>query len=303
MAPQQYGATSGMDNVLRVQTMAKTRMNMVAVSVALFLPWTTFTIVFGLLSFSMRYKHPDLCWFVIGLLFLLTLICGTMAFRAYRMRQSVDPSREPTWYIFVFVALVLALLLGLIMGDSNFNANMKQYYDITNLNTYPALDPALTTGQQVMDAGRVIFTRGSFVDVSRSMGFKRNDVYCVAPIVASGNPTMSNNDFWAVGVNCCSSDAADFHCSQHVSGTAHGGLRLLDERQSTYFKLALEQARVAYGINAKHPLFFTWMDDPIATTSAHQDAGLQLFVFGVLAFFALQLFTVIMVSIGFSKLG
>ena len=45
--------------------------------------------------------------------------------------------------------------------------------EITNLNTYPGVDPARHTGQQVMDAGRVTFAkRGRVLDwLARSCRF------------------------------------------------------------------------------------------------------------------------------------
>merc|ERR1719160_616815 len=99
----------------------------------------------------------------------------------------------------------------------NFHSNLEPYYDVTNLNTYPAVDPSRMRGVQLMDAGRIMFTRGSKLDIERSMGFRNKETYCVAPIVSGADPQhMDRYDFWAVGVGCCSGyspgSKADFSC-------------------------------------------------------------------------------------------
>jgi len=300
---RQYGTTAPPATAaLGALSAVKKRMNWVAPLVAILVPWLTFTIVFGLLSFSMRYRHAGVAWYIVTLLGIMTATCGLAAYRAYRKKQAADPSREPTWYIFVFLSLVVAWLMGVILGSMNYAIYMKPYYEITNLNTYPGVDPARHTGQQVMDAGRVTFAKGSYLDLSKSMGFKNGDTYCVAPVVLKDSEAVSNYDFWAVGENCCSSDKADFHCGKdYNSPTAHAGLRLMTE-DTEYYKLAVEQARVAHKINSKHPLFFTWTEDVIGDVNANQEAGVKLYIMGVLTFLAFSVFTVIMASAGFSKL-
>ena len=117
----------------------------------------------------------------------------------------------------------------------------------------------------------------------RSMAFKNVDTYCVAPVsVLQGRlwllPQFSQilcrvsmpggvvlpletYDFWAIGMDCCSVNAADFHCGTGLGWIlsvrpekaklaggevgnfkAHSGLRLLDDRQRSFYRLAVEQA-------------------------------------------------------------
>merc|ERR1740121_3126179 len=100
-----------------------------------------------------------------------------------------------------------------------------------NLNTYSDVDPSQMKGQQLMDAGRIVFTQNSKLDIRRSMSFKNLDSYCVAPITIGNENTtyaaLASYDFWAVGINCCSDNTADFHCGEFDNSKAHAGLRLM----------------------------------------------------------------------------
>ena len=119
------------------------------------------------------------------------------------------------------------------------------------------------------------------------MAFKNVDTYCVAPVSVLQGPQfncrcaerrlsapggvvlpLETYDFWAIGMDCCSVNAADFHCGMGLgwascllplshgrsaraaralagevgNSKAHSGLRLLDDRQRSFYRLAVEQA-------------------------------------------------------------
>jgi len=226
-----------------------------------------------------------------------------MAYKSLRRKTpGGEAGREPTWYAFIAATLLVGWTLALIFGNANFSSNMHPYYDVTNLNTYPGVDPSRTHGQQLLDAGRVVFTRSSALDLSKSFGFRNVDTYCVAPITASSE-RLASYDFWAVGVNCCSGNKPDFHCPGFDNPRIHAGLRLMDNSQREYFKLAVEQAEAAYRIRAASPIFFHWTEDPIGEMNRYQDSGFKYYLLGVMSFFALQLFLVVVFSSGLSQLG
>jgi len=147
-----------------------------------------------------------------------------------------------------------------------------------------------------MDAGRIHFSEDAHVDISRSMGFRNYDTYCVAPITV-GDAKLANYDFWAVGTNCClGSDGRDFRCGEFNNLAAHSGLRLMDDKERRYFRLAVEQAEAAYDIDSNHAVFMYWMQDPDAELQAYSNEGNENFVSAICACVAVQLFLVVLTS-------
>jgi len=272
------------------------RMNLLAICINIFLPWFQFSAIYAVMSFTIHYWRPSLAWMIVFAGFGIALLAGVLAWRTKQR------DRDPMWYIFAALALFLATALAAMCGDMNFWYNMQPFYDIENLNTYPSVNPAREKGQQLMDAGRVYFADGTALDTRKAMGFKNLDNYCVAPIV-NGNNQLASYDFWAVGINCCSGVSADFRCGEFNNPHARSGLRLMRDDQRPFFRLAVQQAEAAYHLKATHPLFFYWMQDPVAEMNSYQEDGFKYFLLGIFAYFAFNLFCVICAVVGFSKIG
>eukprot|EP00747_Dinoflagellata_sp_TGD_P107673 gnl/TRDRNA2_/TRDRNA2_170189_c0_seq15.p1 gnl/TRDRNA2_/TRDRNA2_170189_c0~~gnl/TRDRNA2_/TRDRNA2_170189_c0_seq15.p1 ORF type:complete len:298 (-),score=52.88 gnl/TRDRNA2_/TRDRNA2_170189_c0_seq15:95-988(-) len=272
------------------------RMNLVAICVNIFAPWFAFASLYAILSFSFHYQHPTWSWLLVVLSFIVVLIVGFLAWRTKKR------DRDPMWYTYAALALLVATILAAIFGDMNFWYNMQPFYDIENLNTYPSVNPAREKGQQLMDAGRVYFSDGTGLDMRKAMGFKNLDLYCVCPIV-NGEQQLASYDFWAVGLNCCSGVSSDFRCGEFNNPHARSGLRLMRDDQRPFFRLAVQQAEAAYNIKATHPLFFYWMQDPVQEMNNYRDSGFTYYVLGVFTHFAFNLFCVVCAMVGFSKIG
>jgi len=272
------------------------RMNLVAIILNIFVPWFTFSALYATMSFSFHYQHPVAAWTLVLGGFALVGLSGFMANRA-RVRD-----RDPMWYTFATIVLLLAVLLATVFGDMNFWYNMQPFYDIENLNTYPSVNPAREKGQQLMDAGRVYFADGTGLDLRRAMGFKNLDLYCVAPIV-HGQEQLASYDFWAIGINCCSGVSSDFRCGEFNNPHARSGLRLMRDDMRPFFRLAVQQAEAAYNIRSTHPLFFYWMQDPVAEMNAYRDDGFKYYLLGIFTHFAFNLFCVVCAVVCFSKIG
>lgn len=305
--PQLYGGFGGFPKDAKFVRRQRQRMNLMAVCQCLLLPWLTFCVVFLVTSFKIHYSQPWLCWSIVGLFGLVALVLGVGAMTSVMAKLKQDESREPTWFIFLFLTMLIAIVAGAVLGHMNFSSFMQRYYDYKNLNDYSYVDVARTRGEQLMDGGRVNFVSGTILDLRKAMGFKNLDTYCVAPITATDANSMgaelSNYDFWAVGINCCSGDLTDFHCGEFNNPNARGGVRLLEDESRGFYRLAVQQAEALYHIKARHPLFFYWAQDPVQEIESWKEEGYKFLFLGMLTHFCWQLLCVVLGVVGFSRMG
>lgn len=276
------------------------RINFPAMCLCIFVPWILFCLMFAVMSFSIHYTEKALCYLFVMVGLIFVVVVAKLALDAVK-NQQLDPYNSSTWSVHLAVACFMAWILGVALGDMNFFYNMEPFYDASNLNNYPFVDPSRMPGQQVMDAGQMTFVPGSKLDLKKSMTFHNLDTYCVTPIVNSNSKTpAASYDFWAVGMNCCSGGPGDFSCGEYNNPHVSSGLRVMREDQREFFRLAVKQAESAYNIKAQHPLFFHWMQDPAAELVAYMDEGFKYYTLGVFAFFAFTFFFVIVSVVFFS---
>jgi len=308
--PLQSPATALGDVVPQIQKGSflrgyRRRLNVGSLLLCLILPWALFSILYVATSFELHYEFPTMCTLIVALGFLATLLTGIVAVST-RVKSFTNPEHEPTWLFFLTLSMLLACVLAVLTGNSNYSTNMRPYYDMRNLNEYVNISTKTMRGQQLMDAGIINFESGTQLDITRSMGFKSDTVYCVAPITSgdlSANDTLATYDFWAVGTECCSGSQADFHCSGFRLREPRGGLRVLGDSSRAFYRLAVQQAEAAYKIKAVHPLFFTWTSNPHDAVDGWQIAGRSHCVMWIVGYFIFQCFLVAVVTLAFSKLG
>jgi len=272
------------------------RLNLVGIAVNILVPPTVFTTIFWALAFQLRYNWPWWAWGTAA--FGLVIVAASYVI----MRYSKGREMQPMWYRFFTFAMLAAVVLGAISGDYVYKNIMEAALDFRNLNSYPAVDVSRSNGQQLMDAGRIFFDQGTHLDLSMSMGFQNFQEYCVAPIV-KGEDQLASYDFWAVGVGCCDNPKKEFRCGEYNNPHAMSGLRFLDEGKRPFFRMAVEQAEAAYGIRARHPLFFTWTQDPLMMVSMEVAKAYRYFFGGIVSFFALNFFLVGVAILGFARIG
>mmetsp|Transcript_73441 Transcript_73441/g.165043 ORF Transcript_73441/g.165043 Transcript_73441/m.165043 type:complete len:329 (+) Transcript_73441:135-1121(+) len=313
--PQLYGGFGGFprgapstEGKVFYNRSQRMRMNMVSVCESLFIPWLFFIFVYASTSFAAHYRRPWLTWILDAVALVAVLVSGGFALRAMRKKVLPGERPEPNWLMFLFLTMLVGWICGVVFGNLNYWTNLQPYYDYNNLNEYSDVTPATVRGQQLMDAGRIRFTNATRLDLRKSMGFKNLDTFCVAPISITGTSAgtllpLDSYDFWAVGLGCCSSNSDDFHCGEYNNPSAKSGLRLMDDYQRAYFRLAVQQAEAAYNIRAGHPIFLYWMQNPQTEINAYQDDGYKYFLLGVFSFFAYQLFIVVASTIIVSKAG
>lgn len=277
------------------------RLNACPLLLCLLVPWALFTVMYVVTSFELHYEQPSLCNLLVALGFLAVVGVGGLAVST-RVKWLSNADHEPTWLFFLAITMFLAWVLGMALGTENYSANMRPYYDMNNLNEYGDVSVKSMRGQQLMDAGIVDFANGTKLDITKSMGFKSNTVYCVAPITM-GTENLPTYDFWAVGTGCCSGSQADFHCAGWNAPKAHGGLRLMSDGSRAFYRLAVQQAEAAYKIKAVHPLFFSWVDDAHSRVESWRTKGKSECVMWVLGYFILQCFLVGIATLVFAKFG
>eukprot|EP00932_Pfiesteria_piscicida_P005223 SRR837773.15129.p1 GENE.SRR837773.15129~~SRR837773.15129.p1 ORF type:complete len:356 (-),score=105.51 SRR837773.15129:63-986(-) len=264
-------------------------------------PWLLFCVVYAALAFTIHYEAPLLCWLVVAVAFLAVVASGLVACSAGG-RRFANPEHEPTWLVFLFLTMLLAFVVAFILGNSNFNGTMQMYFNMRSLNNYTQVSPARMRGQQLMDAGVLQFVPGTRLDITRSSGFKNNKMYCVAPITV-GDVQLATYDFWAVGTDCCLGLAGGFHCPNFNNPHANGGLRLMNDEDRAFYRLAVQQAEATYNIKAVHPLFFEWSVDPMATVDGWKLSGRNECVVWLSTYLIFQTFLVAVAALAFSKLG
>jgi len=272
------------------------RLNLVAICTNIFLPWLLFCGIYTQMTFTAHYLHPRAAKASVFVGLVFALIAGCMA---YRQKQR---EFDPMWFTFSSLAFFVATILAGVFGNMNFVYNMEPYYSMESLNTYPSVNPAKEKGQALMDAGRAYFVEGAGLDAKKSIGFKNDDLYCVAPI-SYGADQLATYDFWAVGVNCCSGVSSDFRCGEYNNPHARAGLRLMRNDQRPFFRLAVQMAEAAYNIKSTHPLFFSWVQDPVAELNTYRDDGFKYYLWGILSYFVFNAVTVGCSTWGFSKIG
>lgn len=264
------------------------RYNLLSICFNLWLPWFLFIALFAVMSFRIHYDSSSFAWM------LVMVGCGIPVLASLLALRALQTNRDHMWYAYAAAACFVSVGVAVFFGGLNFKYNMRPFYQIQTLNMYPDVSPAREKGFQLMDAGRVYFAQGTGIDMTRAMGFRNNELYCVAPITI-GNGKLASYDFWAVGVNCCSGVSSDFRCGDYNKPNARAGLRLMRDDQRPFYRLAVQQAEAAYGIHSTHPLFFHWMEDPIDEVNTYQESGFQYFILGTFAYLIFTCFSVISV--------
>jgi len=286
-------------------------------------------LVFGVTAFHLHFARPTLCWLLVGVA--VTFVLGLCfaagpAFKAKLKHEDLEPS----WLIFLSITTAAAVVLGAVFGSMIYTSFMERYYEYLNLNDYNSVDVTKLRGEQLMDGARFTFVPGTSLDLRKGMGFKNVNNYCVAPItfVENGVPSeLRNYDFWAVGLNCCSDDntdtaysrtltddntytskplsrnSQDFRCGQYNNTKARGALRVLEDDDRAFYRLAVQQAEERYHVKALHPLFLYWTEDPVQEMESWKEDGHKFFFIGMIVHFCFQLLLVSLGVLGFRKMG
>lgn len=283
----------------------KRSVNLFVVCLCIFVPWSIFLVVSSALTFSL-----DNASVVVSLAGLIVFVLGYATHKYWKRLQGTLTSDDfeqiriayACFYAsgFLFATAAVAWVAGLSCGMQNLSI-LRPHNSMGDMDLYVDIEPSLTRSQEIMDASRIFFKQGSHLAINKSTGFKNSDVYCVAPVSSGLEQPHEFYDYWAVGINCCSGVKADFHCGEWDNPKAYAGLRLTDDGARPYYRLAVQQAEAAYGIQAPHPIFITWMQDPIAKFNSYVEVAFKHFIQGVCIFFSVHFFLCIIVGLVLDK--
>jgi len=262
---------------------------LIKAAIALLVPPLIFFWTTTLLSFYPHFKYPRRIWPSACIAIIPVFVCSYFAIRNWKM------GLDPRWAISTTVLFVAAFCLGCLLGDMNYLTNFHHFYFISSLKSYSNIKPQDISGTELMDAGRVQFAQGTKLLIDMGMSFTMWDTYCVAPIGEAGGsagPTLASYDLWAVGKNCCRTSNPTFACGEYQNPKAMSGLRQTNEAERLYYALAVQQAEAAYGIEAKHPIFFHWVEDADSTMQTYFNHGFRMWVFTIFCHMVVNSFAV-----------
>eukprot|EP00438_Fugacium_kawagutii_P017301 Skav213698 [mRNA] locus=scaffold491:706106:713703:- [translate_table: standard] len=206
-------------------------------------PWALFaTLTWALMSrqaFLYHWIRVVVIFAFLGLVLMLLVAAATARFRWLRKGGRLgeaDPRylRAYAWWAGLAGLCLLAFISGCVAGTVIAEGYLHKFYQISSMDAYDNVNPARSVGKEMLDAGRVIFTKGSRLDFNRSFAHQNGSTFCVVPIIAAfDQPLPSTFDFWAAGKDCCTSLGENFNCgaadsTSSSSGMARGGLRPLD---------------------------------------------------------------------------
>lgn len=299
--PTGYGARHGAEGGMQLRRRQTNKQHLffekwrlsgpllIKAAIALLVPPLIFFWTTTLLSFYPHFLHPRRVWPAAWIAILPVIVSSYFALRNWKM------GFDPRWAISTTVLFVAAFCLGSLLGDMNYLTNFHHFYFISALKSYSNIKPQDISGTQLMDAGRVQFAQGTKLLIDMGMSFTMWDTYCVAPIGAAGGssaPQLASYDLWAVGKNCCRTSNPTFACGEYGNPKAMSGLRQTNEAERLYYALAVQQAEAAYGIEAKHPIFFHWVEDADSTMQTYFNHGFRMWVFTIFCHMVVNSFAV-----------
>lgn len=275
------------------------------------------TLVFGLVVFSYIIEFWTESWswvlYVAGmLLWIWRILCVLVLLASAVYAQYFKRCYQRALIFWAWLPCVHlvhctgAFIGGTELGHYVWTTYLGPYSELSHLKVVKGLDPAITPGTAVMDAGLVEFADTFSVDRARGGCYKNyGHTYCVAPIVNNGamSPTGTGNsprygtyDYFAVGVDCCTCPNTDFRCGEWFNPDAQGGIRSLDIEARARFHLAVDDFRASWGKDIGHTLFFNWVQDSVSVYNSYWERSIYVSALSVLLWLLCTFFGALMIA-------
>jgi len=254
-------------------------------------PAVIFTFAVGLQVLPLRFVSEGFVTFMlaVGLICLLAaptvaacvLLVGIIATKLHSRVRSSAVVFWAWWPSWLLVLCWSAAAAGLILGDYLWHHQFLPYQELTRLQSYAGVDPFEVHGDRVQDAGLITFANNVSVDRAQGGCLMNGDTYCVAPVVRGGRilpgdanlPAAGSYDFFVVGTNCCPCPNTNFRCGMWNQEGPVGGLRVVDQRRIPFYRLAAANWGAQYGKTVSHPVFFEWVQSPLAVVEMLHTQG------------------------------
>lgn len=188
------------------------------------------------------------------------------------------------WPFWRFAMCVFAAVLACCFANVIWYDYFLQYHQMLRLQAYNNINPAVATGDRLQDAGVAVFNKSANVDRARTGCLKNDVTYCVAPIIIGSEfdrANGGNHDLFMAGTDCCKCPG-EFRCDAwNVPMSALGGLRIVDNYDTPFYRLASEDWGATYGVTSKRPLFFKWVKDPTGTWNELRTNGVRIMLLSI----------------------
>lgn len=292
--------------------MRKQAGNLAAEAFTAMVPWSMFVVLSICWTFLFHASPGSLIGLssIVALIFLVLLIisCGfghlSVGGRQLHVGETGNgPYAQPRF----FVMCLLGICGGILTGYYNYDSGFRDYWSFFEHWQYSNVWPDEPAAAH-RDAAAIVFAEGSRPDAASSSSFTSgHHSYCAAPVRMSGTGNAHRIQYWAVGVDCCSSDPLEFKCDDADSLTARAGLVVYNRthvydwyltRDMDFFEKAARMATAKYGIaSVEEPIFLRWSQD-IESQNNHIFTAAMLLLFKA-AIFTLPVF--ILVELGLHR--
>lgn len=165
--------------------------------------------------------------------------------------------------------LPIAVIAGSIGGLYTYDVYAVYPSFYSNARVYADVVPSQSSAA-VADAGKLVFSAASFVDVNASTSYttERGNIYCIAAV---RDPTQGPKiEFWAVGIDCCSTTGINrvFTCDAAKDKDAHGGIVVFDNNnffassRFDEYTLARKKAEAKFSLQSTpEPTYVRWVKE------------------------------------------
>lgn len=212
---------------------------------------SAFTFSLVMLPFALWYcVIPVLAWLVFGLAVVAASTCFWLSTR-YSAATNF-------FYQALALAIAWSTFTGACTGVLDHMIFTQNYYTYRNSADYANVIPT-GDASAMQDAGTLAFSADSFLDWSKSVGYKDKRMYCVAPVMTRSPVNSSLAGFWAAGIDCCKNG---FACDGARNSEVRTGIRVIGKDVARY-NIAAKQVAATHSLKLPEQLvFMRWVKNP-----------------------------------------